>query len=129
MSPLVSLTKETLQEKFACVIQNIICEYIAQTEQFKINADLRENAEKEKAIFRQNLISKYGQKYTDEAQNGNIIVGMPQELLPIPLRVWSITSKEDFSNGYKIWCKFRLDTSKRLLVVVRDGKVTRVSTW
>lgn len=129
LSPLVSLTKETLQEKFACAIQNIICEYIAQTEQFKINADLRENAEKEKAIFRQNLISKYGQKYTDEAQNGNIIVGMPQELLPIPLRVWSITSKEDFSNGYKIWCKFRLDTSKRLLVVVRDGKVTRVSTW
>ena len=43
--------------------------------------------------------------------------------------VWSIKSRGNFSNGYKLWCKFRLDTSKRLLVVVRDGKVTRVSTW
>lgn len=129
LSPLVSLKKETVEEKIACVIQNIICEYIARIGIIKENLEEAKKEEKQRAEFRQKLISKYGKKYTDEAQNGNIVVGMPEGLLPIPLRVWSIKSRDNFSNGYKLWCKFRLDTSKRLLVVVRDGKVTRVSTW
>lgn len=129
LSPLVSLKKETVEEKIACVIQNIICEYITRIGIIKENLVEAKKEEKQRAEFRQKLISKYGKKYTDEAQNGNIVVGMPEGLLPIPLRVWSIKSRDNFSNGYKLWCKFRLDTSKRLLVVVRDGKVTRVSTW
>ena len=129
LSPLVSLKKETVEEKIACVIQNIICEYIARIDILKENLEEAKKEEKQRAEFRQKLISKYGKKYTDEAQNGNIVVGMPEGLLPIPLRVWSIKSRDNFLNGYKLWCKFRLDTSKRLLVVVRDGKVTRVSTW
>jgi hypothetical protein len=76
---------------------------------------------------KQIIINKYGAKYTNEALNGNIIVGMPEGLLPIPLRLWEITSRSRWNKGYKIYCKSLLDSSVRLSVHVQNGKVTYVS--
>ena len=72
---------------------------------------------------------KYGSKYVDAALKGDIIVGMPEDLLPIPLQAWSIKSRDNFANGYKLRCRFTLDNSRKLLIVVQNGKVSRVSTW
>lgn len=75
------------------------------------------------------LRRKHGSKFVDAALEGDILVGMPEELLPIPLQFWSISSRDDWSGGYALWCKFRMNTAKKLKVVVNNGKVSRVSTW
>ena len=82
-----------------------------------------------KEKFQKDLISKYGKKYVDEAQNGNIVVGMPEGLLQIPLRVWNIKSNTQWEKGYRIFCSFKFDTSKKLIVYVYDGKVASISNW
>ena len=79
--------------------------------------------------YKKELATKYGMKYVEAALVGDILVGMPEDLLSIPLRVWSIESTDRWDNGYTIWCKFRLDTSKRLKVTVMNGKVSNFSTW
>ena len=76
---------------------------------------------------KQELINKFGAKYTNEALSGNIVVGMPEGLLPIPLRLWQITSKNNWEDGYRIYCTSRLDSSATLSVYVQKGKVTMVS--
>jgi hypothetical protein len=76
---------------------------------------------------KQALINKFGAKYTNEALNGNIIVGMPEGLLPIPLRLWQITSRTNWKDGYRIYCTSKLDSSAKLSVYVQKGKVTLVS--
>lgn len=72
---------------------------------------------------------KHGSKFVDAALEGDIQMGMPEELLPIPLQFWSISSRDDWAGGYALWCKFRMNTAKKLKVVVNNGKVSRVSTW
>ena len=76
---------------------------------------------------KQALINKFGAKYTNEALNGNIIVGMPEGLLPIPLGLWQITSRTNWKDGYRIYCSSKLDSSAKLSVYVQKGKVTMVS--
>lgn len=93
----------------------------------RIQKDKSASAKKEK--FQKDLISKYGKKYVDEAQNGNIVVGMPEGLLQIPLRVWNIKSNTQWEKGYRIFCSFKFDTSKKLIVYVYDGKVASISNW
>jgi hypothetical protein len=75
------------------------------------------------------LRAKHGSKFVDAAFEGDILIGMPEELLPIPLQFWSISSRDDWAGGYTLWCKFRMNTAKKLKVVVNNGKVARVSTW
>lgn len=73
------------------------------------------------------LYSKYGKKYVDIALEGNIVVGMPEGLLPAPLRLWQITSRTKWKNGYRIYCTSMLNSSSKLSVYVQNGKVTLVS--
>lgn len=73
------------------------------------------------------LYSKYGKKYVDIALEGNIVVGMPEGLLPAPLRLWQITSRTKWKNGYRIYCTSMLNSSSKLSVYVQNGKVTMVS--
>jgi hypothetical protein len=75
------------------------------------------------------LRAKHGSKFVDAALEGDILIGMPEELLPIPLQFWSISSRDDWSGGYALWCKFRMNTAKKLKVDVNNGIVSRVSTW
>ena len=75
------------------------------------------------------LIKKYGKKMVDQAMNGNIIIGMPEELLPVPLQSWVIASRDEFPNGFHLYCKFSLNTAKKLLITVKNKKVIRISNW
>lgn len=93
----------------------------------RIQKDKSATDKKEK--YQKDLISKFGKKYVDEAQNGNIVIGMPEGLLPIPLRVWSIKSNTQWLKGYRIYCSYKFDTSRKLIVYVYDGKVESISTW
>ena len=88
-----------------------------------------EKERKQKEKYQQDLLKNFGKKYVDEAQNGNIVVGMPEGLLPIPLRVWNIKSNTQWSKGYRIYCSYKFDTSRKLIVYVYDGKVESISTW
>ena len=72
---------------------------------------------------------KYGKKYVDAAIDFDIIVGMHEDLLPYPLKLWSISSRSDFSNGYKLYLYSKLDTSVHLYIIVKNHKVSYVSVW
>ena len=54
---------------------------------------------------------------------------MPEDLLTIPLRAWNIDSHSEWENGYLIYCKFKFDTSKRIKIIIRNGKVSEISQW
>lgn len=75
------------------------------------------------------MTKKYGKKYVDDALNGNITIGMPEELLPIPLQAWVIKSRDDYPNGFKLYCSFSLNTSRKLLITVKNNKVVSLSNW
>jgi hypothetical protein len=75
------------------------------------------------------LAKEYGLKYAKAAVKGDIIIGMPEDLLTIPLRAWNIDSSSEWERGYSIYCKFKFNTAKRIVVDVRDGKVTRIAKW
>lgn len=73
------------------------------------------------------LIKKFGAKFVNEALNGNIIIGMPEDLLPIPLKLWEIYSRSQTNGGYTLYCKSYLDSSVRLRLSVTNGKVSYIS--
>jgi hypothetical protein len=75
------------------------------------------------------LYKKYGKKYVDAALDFDIIVGMHEDLLPYPLKLWSIKSRSDFKNGYDLYLYSMLDTSVHLYITVRNHKVSYVSVW
>lgn len=75
------------------------------------------------------LYAKYGKKYVDEAVKGNIIVGMPLDLLSIPLKFWSFTNKTSYNNYYTLYFESKLDTSSKMSVSIKNNKVESVSTW
>lgn len=79
--------------------------------------------------FIADMTKKYGKKYVDDALNGNITIGMPEELLPIPLQAWVIKSRDDYPNGFKLYCSFSLNTSRKLLITVKNNKVVSLSNW
>jgi len=89
-----------------------------------------EKKKKEKEQEYLNTLSKeFGKKYAQAAVNGDIIVGMPEKLLQIPLRVWNIKSSAEWKKGYRIYCTFKFNSSKKLIVYVYDGKVASISNW
>lgn len=98
---------------------------IQDQERFNYNND-QENQKIKNEKIKIGLIKKFGKKYVDLALAGNIVVGMPEELLPIPLKLWKITSRSNWKNGYRIYCTSLLDSSAKLSVYVGSGKVTMV---
>lgn len=111
----IQSSKESLEELIA---KELSAEIIGFNEFVKES----KNNDKEDEQYKQTLIKKYGAKYTNEAINGNIIVGMPEGLLPIPLRFWVLTSRTDRQNGYTLYFN-------KLTVTVENGKVSRVSKY
>lgn len=90
----------------------------------EIQAKQQEEEENKKLTLAYN--AKYGKQYVDQALEGNIIIGMHEDLLELPLRLWSITSKSLVPGGYILYCKSMLDSSKRLTVKVLNKKVVYV---
>jgi hypothetical protein len=85
--------------------------------------------ESENKAERQKHNNKYGKKYVDAAFEFNVIVGMHEDLLSYALSLWSLQSRDDFSNGYSLYLYSDLDTSVHLYVTVTNKKVSRVSVW
>ena len=75
------------------------------------------------------LEAKYGKKYVDAAMGGNILVGMPEDLLEFPLRLWSVDRKTMSNGTQTYYFTSKLDSSTKLSVSVKSGKVTNVYTW
>ena len=124
-----SLDKEGVEKKIAYAIQNIMTRHAYMSKLRKESIEAHEAEEAERAKFKQELIKKYGAKYTESAFNGDIIVGMPDALLQIPLRVWSIDANKQWGGGYRIYCHSKINTANKLLVTVQNGKVISVAGW
>lgn len=75
------------------------------------------------------LYSKYGKKYVDLALEGQMVVGMPEDLLVMTMNVWQITRRTNFQNGYGWDCYSKLDKSKKLTLRVTNKKVSYVSYY
>ena len=112
---------------FSSKVIRDLCIDLLSTKSIKANDDSHLSAKKER--IQKELISAFGKKYVDEAQKGNIIIGMPEALLHIPLRVWNIESNSEWKNGFRIYCTYKFDTSRKLLISVYDGKVSSISNW
>jgi hypothetical protein len=84
-------------------------------------------AEKEKLINQ--YAPKYGKTFVQQAFDGNIIVGMHEDLLPIPLKFWKLYKRTDFTGGYTLYLNSLLNSAKRLQVRVTNKKVSYISTW
>lgn len=118
---------KTFSESIVDIQQNVANHCVDRV--YKIKSDFvskkTDSANEQKVV--KALETKYGKKYVDLALAGDIVVGMPEGLLPIPLKLWSITSRTKWKNGYRIYCTSKLDSSVKLSVYVVNGKVTLVS--
>jgi hypothetical protein len=104
--------------------------YCSQT--LKEYYDYLQTNNKQKSIDNKNkeiLYSKYGKKYVDLALEGQMVVGMPEDLLVITMNVWEITRRTNFQNGYGWDCYSKLDKSKKLTLRVTNKKVSYVSYY
>ena len=117
-----SINPENIREELINSLTEMFCKKSGV-----INSDKQKKEEEGK--YKNDLAEKYGLKYVEAALVGDIILGMPEDLLTIPLRAWNIDSNSEWENGYLIYCKFKFDTSKRIKIIVRDGKVSEVSKW
>jgi hypothetical protein len=94
--------------------------------------DYLQTNNKQKTIDNKNkeiLYSKYGKKYVDFALEGQMVVGMPEDLLVMTMNVWEITRRTNFQNGYGWDCYSKLDTSKKLTLRVTNKKISYVSYY
>lgn len=94
--------------------------------------DYLQTNNKQKSIDNKNkeiLYSKYGKKYVDLALEGQMVVGMPEDLLVMTMNVWQITRRTNFQNGYGWDCYSKLDKSKKLTLRVTNKKISYVSYY
>ena len=75
------------------------------------------------------LYGKYGKKYVDEAIKGNIIVGMHEDLLEIPLRLWAVDRKTNSNSTQTFYFHSKIDSSAKMSVSITNKKVSNVYTW
>ena len=115
-------TKENIVKHFAAKALNTFTYQTASKKR-----DLEEKEKEEEELKK--LYKIYGKKYVDAARNFDIIVGMPEDLLSYPLKLWTIKSRSDFSNGYDLYLYSKLDTSVHLYITVKNKKVSYVSVW
>jgi hypothetical protein len=117
---LTSQSKEQVYEQYALELFAYFIERCNCSQE-----KIADNAEDLK--IKKTLYLKYGQKFVDAALEGNIIVGMPDDLLDIPLKLWTIDRRSQVAGGYILYCHSMLNTSKRLTIKVSNKKVIYIS--
>lgn len=117
---LTSQSKEQVYEQYALELFAYFIERCNCSQE-----KIADNAEDLK--IKKTLYLKYGQKFVDAALEGNIIVGMPDDLLDIPLKLWTIDRRSQLAGGYILYCHSMLNTSKRLTIKVSNKKVIYIS--
>lgn len=117
---LTSQSKEQVYEQYALELFAYFIERCNCSQE-----KIADNAEDLK--IKKTLYLKYGQKFVDAALEGNIIVGMPDDLLDIPLKLWTIDRRSQLAGGYILYCHSLLNASKRLTIKVSNKKVIYIS--
>ena len=87
-------------------------------------------AEREKT--KQSLYAKYGKKYVDAAYDFEFIVGMHEDLANIIVQqLWLVHSTDELADGAKrYWLKPNSSVgTKRVIITIKNKKITRVSSW
>lgn len=90
----------------------------------EIQAKIQQEEENKKLTLAYN--AKYGKQFVDQAKEGNIVIGMHEDLLELPLRLWSITRRTLVPNGYILYCTSMLNSRQLLTVKVLNKKVVYV---
>jgi hypothetical protein len=124
----------SMRHKYSSFFSNQIRHELIYNLKYCAKIKFDEKAKETKTIqgnkkFISDMTKKYGKKYVDDAMNGDITMGMPEDLLGIPLRNWVIKSRDEFSNGYNLYCSFSFNTARKLLITVKNKKVVRISNW
>lgn len=124
----------SMRHKYSSFFSNQIRHELIYNLKYCAKIKFDEKAKETKTIqgnkkFISDMTKKYGKKYVDDAMNGDITMGMPEDLLGIPLRNWVIKSRDEFPNGYNLYCSFSFNTARKLLITVKNKKVVRISNW
>ena len=93
----VSSSRATVLEKNSRVYYEETVDFVGSRE-YNIAKDSKTKE------YKQQLVKKYGSRFTEKAMSGEIIVGMPEGLLPIPLQFWNVEDNVTWGNGYRIYC-------------------------
>lgn len=109
--------------------------YISGRSEEEIAAAKKLQAQQNNAIYKQ-LCDKYGKKYVDSILIGQVIVGMPEDLLldrfSCKLDYNSDSTKCYIINGLRQKDSLGLlnpNATRRAYVWVRNGRVTSISNW
>lgn len=93
-------------------------------EQERLATESKKEAEELKALY-----LKYEKKYVDAAKQNKIIVGMHEDLIAFPLKLWTLDSRTDFSNGYSVFLINKSDSNIHMHLTVREGVVAYIGDW
>jgi hypothetical protein len=120
---------QSISDNFSEIKENLANRCVERMYEIKneLSAAQNQNESEQKAL--KELEVKYGKKYVDAAMSGNILVGMPEDLLEFPLRLWSVDRKTMSNGTQTYYFTSKLDSSTKLSVSIKSGKVTNVYTW
>jgi len=93
-------------------------------EQERLADEIKKETEELKVLY-----LKYEKKYVDAAKENKIIVGMHEDLIASPLKLWTLDSRSDFANGYSVFLISKADSNMHMHLTVRDGVVTYIGDW
>lgn len=120
---------ESISDNVAEINENIAYHCIERMYEIKNELSAAQNQVESDQKAVKELEVKYGKKYVDAAMSGNILVGMPEDILEFPLRLWSVDRKTMSNGTQTYYFTSKLDSSTKLSVSVKSGKVTNVYTW
>jgi hypothetical protein len=120
---------ETFSESLVDINHNLANRCVDRVYEIKSELVTEQNNAANEQKSRKAVELKYGKKYVDEAMKGNIIVGMHEDLLDIPLRLWTFERKTTSNDTQTYYFHSKLDSSAKMLISVNNKKVTRVYTW
>lgn len=89
-------------------------------------------AEADRLAQKQKLYSKYGKKYVDAAYDFEFMVGMHEDLANIIVQqLWDVHSNDQLGDGsIRYWLKPNSSVgTKRVIITIKNKKITRVSSW
>jgi hypothetical protein len=120
---------QSISDNFSEIKENLANRCVERMYEIKneLSAAQNQNESEQKVV--KELEVKYGKKYVDAAMSGNILVGMPEDLLEFPLRLWSVDRKTMSNGTQTYYFTSKLDSSTKLSVSIKSGKVTNVYTW
>jgi hypothetical protein len=91
-----------------------------------------ERLKAERLAQKQKLYAKYGKRYVDAAYDFEFIVGMHEDLANIIVQqLWDVHSSDQLGTGHnRYWLKPNSSVgTKRVMITIKNKKITKVSSW